>query len=69
MLPSRLSSWDLTMNEEKTEELTIKRNGEETWKKFKLLGTLLDTEEDVKKSTCTQCCELSERDFLQRRKH
>ena len=46
-LPSKLSSWDLIMNEEKTEEFTIKRNGEETWKKCKLLGTLLDNEEDV----------------------
>ena len=37
------------MNEEKTEEFTIKRYGIETWKKCKLLGTLLDTEEDVKR--------------------
>ena len=37
------------MNEQKTEEFTIKRNGKETWKKYKLLGTLLDTEEDVKR--------------------
>ena len=48
-LPSKLSSSNLIMNEEKTEEFTIKRNGEETWKKYKLLGTLLDTEEDVKR--------------------
>ena len=47
-LQSKLSLWDLIMNEEKTEEFTIKRNGEETWKKCKLLGTLLDTEENVK---------------------
>ena len=46
-LPSKLSLWDLIMNEEKTEEFTIKRNGEEKWKKCKLLGTLLDTEEDI----------------------
>ena len=45
--PSKLSLWDLIMNEEKTEEFTIKRNGEEKWKKCKLLGTLLDTEEDI----------------------
>ena len=45
---SKLSLWDLIMNEEKTKEFTIKRNGGETWKKFKLLGTLLDTEEDIK---------------------
>ena len=32
----------------KKKEFTNKRNGEETWKKCKLLGTLLDTEEDVK---------------------
>ena len=44
---SELSLWDLIMNEEKTKEFTIKRNGEETWKKCKLLGTLLDTEEDI----------------------
>ena len=48
MLPSKLSSQDLIMNEEKTEEFTIKRNGEKTWKKCKLLGMFLDTEEDVK---------------------
>ena len=30
MLPSKLISWDLIMNEEKTEEFTIKRNREET---------------------------------------
>ena len=29
-LPSKLSSCDLIMNEEKTEEYTIKRNGKET---------------------------------------
>ena len=48
-LPSKLSSWDLIMNEEKIEEFTIKRNGEETWKKCKLFETLLDTEEDIKR--------------------
>ena len=48
-LPSKLSSWDLIMSEEKTEEFTIKRNGEKTWKKINLLRTLIDTEEDVKR--------------------
>ena len=37
------------MNEEKPEEFTIKRNREQTWKKCKLLGMLLDTEKDVKR--------------------
>ena len=40
MLPSKLISWDLIMNEGKTEDFTIKRNGQKTWKKCKLLGTL-----------------------------
>ena len=48
-LPSKLSSWDLIMNEEKTEEFTIKRNGEETWKKYKLSESLLESEEDIKR--------------------
>ena len=47
-LLSKLSSWDLIMNEEKTEEFTIKKRGEETWKKCKLLGILLHAEEDIK---------------------
>ena len=47
-LPSKSSSWDLIMNEEKTEEFIIKRNRKETWKKCNLLRTLLDTEEDIK---------------------
>ena len=47
-LPSKLNSWDLIMNEEKTEEFTIKRKAEETWRKCKLIGTLLDIEENVK---------------------
>ena len=33
MLPSKLSSWNLIMNEGKTEEFVIKRNGEEIWRK------------------------------------
>ena len=37
------------MNEEQTEEFTIKRNKEEKWKKFKLLRTFLDTKENIKR--------------------
>ena len=49
MLLSKLNSWGLITNEEKTEEFTIKRNREETWKISKLLGTLIDIEEDAKR--------------------
>ena len=48
-LLSKLILWDLIMNEEKTEGFSIKTNKKETWKKCKLLGTLLDNEEDVKR--------------------
>ena len=44
-----MSLCDLIMNEEQTEEFTIKRNKEEKWKKFKLLGTFLDTKENIKR--------------------
>ena len=49
VLPTKLEKWNLTINEGKTEEYTIRRNGDEAWKKCKLLGTLLDTEEDIKR--------------------
>ena len=48
-LPLKLSSCDLIMSKGKTEEFTIKRNGEKTWKISKLWGTLLDTEENVER--------------------
>ena len=48
-LPTKLGQWDLVINEDKTEQYTIMRNGDENWKKCKLLGTLLDTEEDIKR--------------------
>jgi len=35
------------VNETKTEEYTIKRKGEDAWKKCKHLGSLLDTENDI----------------------
>ena len=39
---------NLNINKSKTEEYTISRKGEENWKKCKYLGSLLDTDEDIK---------------------
>ena len=58
------------MNEKKTEEFTIKRNGEETRKNCKLLGTLLDSEEDVKqKKVLAMNVVNSMKEILSRHKH
>ena len=40
----KLENRNLHINETKTEEYEIKRNGNENWKKCKLLGSLLDTD-------------------------
>ena len=39
----------LQINESKTERYHIQRGGEDAWKKCKYLGSLLDTEEDIKR--------------------
>ena len=45
------------MMNETTEELMISKRGDKTWQKCKYLGTLLDTNEDLKrvKKTRKQC--------------
>ena len=49
-LPIKLAKRDLTINETKTENYIISRqNCDNTWKKCKLLGSLLDTELDIKR--------------------
>ena len=48
-LPAWLNKKNLQVNKSKTEECTIKRNGQTDWKRCKYLGSLLDTEEDIKK--------------------
>ena len=46
-LPSTLAKRNLVINESKTEDYELIRQGNEKWKKFKLLGSLLDTEKDI----------------------
>jgi hypothetical protein len=48
-IPETLRERNLTINETKTEEYTISRKSDDTWKKCKLLGTLLDSENDIKR--------------------
>ena len=48
ILPTCLASYQLSINNDKTEEYKINRTSN-TWKKCKLLGSLLDTEEDIKR--------------------
>ena len=50
-LPRQLKQRDLTINETKTEEYTItnNKNCDNLWKSCKLLGSLLDTDNDIKR--------------------
>ena len=48
-IPPKLKSRNLFINTEKTEKYSIKRNGDERWKKCKYLGSLLDSESDIKR--------------------
>ena len=47
----KLKERNLKVNQEKTELYNVKRKGDESWKKCKYLGSLLDTEEDIKRRT------------------
>ena len=48
-LPHQLAKRGLILNRDKTEEYTIRNNSncDKKWKKWKLLGSLLDTENDI----------------------
>ena len=49
-LPAKLAQRGLKINESKTEEYTIKRaNCDNRWRDCKLLGSLLDTQKDIKR--------------------
>ena len=45
----KLKERRLKINEAKTEEYLVKKNGPEDWKKCKILGSLIDTNEDIKR--------------------
>ncbi len=45
-----LKKINLQINSTKTEEFDIERGGDESWKKCKYIGSLIDTEEDIKQS-------------------
>ena len=45
----KLKKRGLKINKTKTEEYTVTKNGPEEWKKCKILGSLLDTNKDIKR--------------------
>ena len=47
-LPTQLLKYQLGVNESKTEEYEIYAKGPESWRKCKVLGSLLDTTDDKK---------------------
>ena len=46
-IPEELKNRDLKCYPDKTEQYTITRNGDQSWKSCKYLGTLLDTPSDI----------------------
>ena len=48
-VPVQFNKKNLQVNKIKTEEYTIKGNGQTDWKRCKYLGSLLDIEEDIKR--------------------
>ena len=60
--PSTLAKRNLVINESKTEDYEITRQGNEKWKKCKLLGSLLNTENDInrRKNSCSVCFQNAE---------
>ena len=48
-IPKIIKKRNLFVNDAKTESYDIKRKGNEDWKKCKYLGSLLDTENDIKR--------------------
>ena len=48
-IPGLLEKRNLIINNEKTEEYQIQKEGDMEWKKCKYLGTLLDTENDMRR--------------------
>ena len=60
--PSTLAKRNLVINESKTEDYEITRQGNEKWKKCKLLGSLLNTENNInrRQNSCSICFQNAE---------
>ena len=48
-IPTILETRNLLVNREKTEEYSVKKDGSSDWKRCKYLGTMIDTEQDIKR--------------------
>ena len=60
----KLENRNLHINETKTEEYEIKRNGSENWKKCKLLGSLLDTDKDIYRRKCLAIASINNMKYI-----
>ena len=49
MIPVTLAARNLMINKDKTEKYEIKKDGDETWRKCKYLGTIFDRSGDIKR--------------------
>ena len=47
MIPNMLEEYNLIINQDQTEMYKISRTSDEEWKKYKYLGPMLGTEEDI----------------------
>ena len=54
-VPPVLKARNLLVNEDKTEEYTVSREGDTEWKKCRFLGSLLGNEEDIKRRKQLAC--------------
>ena len=54
-VPTVLRAKNLLVNEDKTEEFTVSREGDTEWKKCRFLGSLLGNEEDIKRRKQLAC--------------
>ena len=63
-VPVQLDKKNLQVNKTKTEEYTIKGDGQTDWKRCKYLGSLLDTEEHIKKSFSSSNLQQTEKNIL-----
>ena len=55
MVPNIVTNRNLIVNADKTEEYSISRTPDQSWKYCKYLGSLLETSEDIKRRKQLAC--------------
>ena len=67
--PAQLNKKNQQVNKTKTEEYTIKRNGQIDWKRCKYLGSLLDTEDLKRNKTLAIATYIKLKNILEKNQH